>query len=77
MALIDVNKELSRIPPAVPSSSSSSGSSRKSDNFFFPDDHTEQQLVDAVLKLLNDPISEVKNLAVTWYVAIITQPLLS
>jgi hypothetical protein len=68
MALIDVNKELSRITPVITSSSIASSSSRKQESYFFPDEHTERELVDAVLKLLNDPISEVKNLAVTWWV---------
>ena len=66
MALIDVNKELSRITPVIASSSTASSSSRKQESYFFPNEHTERELVDAVLKLLNDPISEVKNLAVTW-----------
>jgi hypothetical protein len=70
MALIDINKELSRISASKPASSSTPSSSqaarRPADQYFFPDDHTESSLVDGVLKLLNDSNTEVMNMAVTW-----------
>lgn len=69
MALMDLNKELSRQPPAIvvdPSTSSSTSRSRPQEIVFIQDDTTEKLLCDEVVKLLNDPISEVKNMAVNW-----------
>lgn len=70
---MDVNKELSRQPAAVSSSSlSSSSSSRKHhEAAFIQEEAIETALCAEVLKLLNDPISEVKNVAVNWYVLIV------
>lgn len=68
MALMDLNKELSRQPPAIvvdPSTSASTSRSRQ-EIVFIQDDTTEKLLCDEVVKLLNDPISEVKNMAVNW-----------
>ena len=68
MALMDLNKELSRQPSAVvvdPSTSSSASRSRQ-EVVFIQDETTEKLLCDEVIKLLNDPISEVKNMAVNW-----------
>lgn len=68
MALMDLHKELSRQPPSVnvaPAASSSSSRTRQ-EIVFIQDEHTERLLCDEVMKLLNDPISEVKNIAVNW-----------
>lgn len=65
MALMDLHKELSRQPPAVVTETS--GPSRsKQEIVFIHDEATEKILCDEVIKLLNDPISEVKNVAVNW-----------
>lgn len=69
MALMDLNKELSRQPPAVvvDPSTSSSATRGVQERAFIQDEPTEKLLCDEVVKLLNDPISEVKNVAVSWY----------
>ena len=69
MALMDIHKELSRQPAGVsnpPSLSASSSSRMRQEAAFIPDEPTEVGLCAEVLKLLNDPISEVKNVAVNW-----------
>lgn len=70
MALMDLNKELSRQPPLGPSDNSLSapGAARSKDAFFIGDELSETALVDMVLTLLSDSNSEVKNMAVNWYV---------
>lgn len=68
MALIDLHKDLLRVTgPATGSSlsSSQSTSSRKAD-VFYTDELVEKELTTAVLKLLGDPIAEVKNMSVSW-----------
>lgn len=70
MALMDLNKELSRQPAAITTSESLWNTGRSKEAFFISEEATENGLTEMALKLLNDPISEVKNLAVTWYVNI-------
>jgi len=69
MALMDLNKELSRQPAAINTSESLWNTGRNKESFFIGEEVTENGLTDMALKLLNDPISEVKNLAVTWFVS--------
>jgi hypothetical protein len=68
MALMDLNKELARQPPAITAAESMWNLSRNKEAFFIGDEATENTLTAMALKLLDDPISEVKNLAVNWYV---------
>jgi hypothetical protein len=65
MALMDLNKELSRQPAAITTSESLWNTTRSKEAFFFGEEVTENALVDMALKLLIDSNSEVKNLAVT------------
>lgn len=72
MALLDLHKDLLRVTAPQPSTSASqstpnSASSRKVE-VVYTDEHVEKELTTAVLKLLADPIAEVKNSAVAWYV---------
>lgn len=68
---MDLNKELSRQPSLTTSDNalSSSVSAKHKDAHFIGDELAETSLVDMVLTLLGDSNSEVKNLAVNWYVA--------
>jgi len=68
MALMDLNKELSRQPAAITSSTSLWNTGKAKEGFFIADEVTEHAIVEMALKLLVDTNSEVKNLAVTWYV---------
>ena len=68
MALMDLNKELSRQPAAITTSESLWNTGRVKEAFFIADEVAENAIVDMALKLLVDTNSEVKNLAVTWYV---------
>lgn len=70
MALMDLNKELSRQPAAITTSESQWNVARNKEAFFFVEEVTENAIVDMALKLLVDTNSEVKNLAVTWYVSV-------
>jgi len=70
MALMDLNKELSRQPAAITTAESLWNSGRSKEAFFISDEVTETALVEMALRLLNDTISEVKNLAVSWYVKV-------
>jgi hypothetical protein len=68
MALIDLNKDLARINAPAPSTSATPPSSRRNiEPPTYADDHTERELTAMVLKLLGDPIAEVKNMTVTWW----------
>lgn len=69
MALMDLHKELLRITtPATLASTSSSSTTRRAVDSGYTEEHTEKELTLQVLKLLVDPIGEVKNQAVAWYV---------
>jgi hypothetical protein len=68
MALMDLNKELSRQPAAINTSTSLWNTGKAKEGFFIADEVTEHAIVEMALKLLVDTNSEVKNLAVTWYV---------
>jgi hypothetical protein len=70
MALMDLNKELSRQPAGITTADSLWNVGRNKEAYFISDEVTETAFTEMVLKLLNDPISEVKNLAVSWYVGI-------
>ena len=69
-ALIDLHKDLLRLTAPTTSSSSltpqPATSPRQRVDGFYADEMTESHLVDMVLKLLMDDISEVKNSAVSW-----------
>jgi hypothetical protein len=66
MALIDLHKELVRATSVLPISSSQSSRRPTEALTYTSDDHTEKELTTNVLKLLVDPIGEVKNMAVSW-----------
>lgn len=59
MALVDLNKEVTRTLASQPSSI------RRPDPHY-TDDYTESQLVEMVLRLLADSNGEVKSAAVAW-----------
>ncbi|WWC85910.1 uncharacterized protein L201_000780 [Kwoniella dendrophila CBS 6074] len=68
MALIDLNKELSRSVAPIPTSSgsiSSSSASRRTQEVNYTDDYTETTLSENVLNLLADSNAEVKSAAVS------------
>lgn len=74
-ALIDLHKELLRLTAPTSSAhsssstpSSASSSSRQRTESVYADEVTEGHLVEIVLKLLMDEISEVKNSALSWSV---------
>ena len=69
MALIDLHKELVRATSISPISSSQSVRRSAEPLLYTPDEHTEKELTSNVLKLLVDPIGEVKNMAVSWSVS--------
>lgn len=64
MALIDINKELSKV--TAPAASSSTAPSRREAASFYADEPVERELTGMVLRKLDDPIAEVKNMTVTW-----------
>lgn len=66
MALIDLHKELARATTVVPPSASQSTRRPTESLTYTTDDHVEKELTVNVLKLLVDPIGEVKNVAVSW-----------
>lgn len=66
MALIDIHNELLRATAVQ--LSAAGGARRQVDLPTYADETTEKQLTVAVLKALLDPIGEVKNMAVSWYV---------
>ena len=66
MALIDLHKELVRAISVVPIISSQSSRRPAEALTYTNDEYTEKELTTNVLKLLLDPIGEVKNMAVSW-----------
>ncbi|OCF45173.1 tip120-family protein [Kwoniella heveanensis CBS 569] len=71
MALIDLNKELTRILVPPPSTSSSS---RRTVDLTYTDEYTESKLVENVLKLLTDSNAEVKSAAVSCIALMVRRP---
>ncbi|WWC99318.1 hypothetical protein V866_006219 [Kwoniella sp. B9012] len=71
MALIDLNKELSRVLSPVPGSSSDP---RRSSSISYTDEGTELTLTDNVLKLLSDSNAEVKSSAVSCIALMVRKP---
>ncbi|WRT63736.1 uncharacterized protein IL334_000659 [Kwoniella shivajii] len=79
MALIDLNKDLTRIlaplpPNTTSSSSSSSSSSRRAPDPTYTDDYTETTLTENVLRLLADTNAEVKSSAVSCIALMVRKP---
>ncbi|WVF66132.1 hypothetical protein IAT40_000871 [Kwoniella sp. CBS 6097] len=72
MALIDLNKELTRV--LVPPPSSSTSSSRRAADLTYTDEYTESKLVENVLKLLSDSNAEVKSAAVSCVAMMVRRP---
>jgi hypothetical protein len=66
MALIDLNKDLARINAPAPSTSAPVSARRAHETPSYADEHTEREITTMVLRLLDDPIAEVKNMTVTW-----------
>ncbi|WWC66659.1 uncharacterized protein I206_100563 [Kwoniella pini CBS 10737] len=75
MALIDLNKELSRALNYIPSSSSSTSSSAsRRQETTYTDDLTEKALSENVLKLLSDSNAEVKSASVSCIALMVRRP---
>ncbi|GFZ51807.1 hypothetical protein JCM24511_09575 [Saitozyma sp. JCM 24511] len=62
MALIDLNKDLARINAPAPSTSAPTSARRAHETPSYADEHTEREITTMVLRLLDDPIAEVKNM---------------